>query len=103
MWKWEKRDAKWTKPPYQLNGSKASSDKPSTWTTFEKAYKSYSNGGGWDGIGFMLDDGYAGFDWDDCIIGDGDGTIETDILKHIRMLDSYTEISPSRKRAKNTW
>jgi putative DNA primase/helicase len=35
LWKWEQRDKRWTKPPYQLSGDPAKSNDPATWSTFQ--------------------------------------------------------------------
>ena len=55
LWKWGKRNGKWTKPPYQTNGDFAKSDDPGTWSAFDEIYRAYKRGK-FDGIGFMLGD-----------------------------------------------
>jgi len=65
-WKYELRDNKWTKPPYEVNGRVyAKSSDTSTWGKFEDALKTYKNGRV-DGIGIMLavDTGIVGVDLD---------------------------------------
>src|SRR5215469_16982811 len=44
------------------------------------------------GIGFILGDGYAGVDIDDCIV---DGALSPEAQEIVDLLDSYCEISPS--------
>jgi putative DNA primase/helicase len=60
----KKGKGKWSKVPYQSNGRKASSTDAKTWTPFETAVGAYRSGG-FDGIGFVLGDGWAGVDLDD--------------------------------------
>src|SRR5262249_48044089 len=60
---------KWTKVPISaITLGNAKSNEPETWATLEAAlhqYKEPSNN--LDGIGFMLGDGWAGIDLDDCL------------------------------------
>lgn len=92
-WKYKLRAGKWTKPPYQTNGSFADSTNPKTWATFAKVVAAYK-GGKWAGIGIALNaDGLAGIDLDDCI--DPHGKIEPWAQKIVHDFDSYTEVSPS--------
>ncbi len=94
VWRFEERDGKRTKPPYQITGRPASHSDPSTWTTFQRALTAYHSGG-WDGIGFVLsdEDPLAGIDLDHCITDDGE--VEGWALEIIERVNSYTEISPS--------
>jgi primase-polymerase (primpol)-like protein len=83
---WQQSDGKadrWTKLPRQTNGRAAKSDNPSTWTTFVDAYAAYRRGG-FDGVGFMLGDGWAGIDLDDILSG-----------PIVDRLSCYVETSPS--------
>jgi hypothetical protein len=68
LWRWELNDkrTKWTKVPYQANGSKASSIDPQTWASYAKITAAF-RGGGFDGIGFALSGDIAALDVDDCI------------------------------------
>jgi hypothetical protein len=85
-WNWAKRDGKWSKPP------NAMSNLPETWTTYEEVVASYQSFL-CDGIGFMLGDGWAGVDLDDCRNSDGElSPVAQDV---IATLDAYTEISPT--------
>ena len=102
VWRWEKRDGRWSKPPRQAtNPSRyAKSTDPGTWGTADQALAAY-----WrksnrhrdaDGVGFVLspDDPYAGIDLDH--VRDPDtGKIEPWALDIVRNLDSYSEVSPS--------
>lgn len=84
VWKEGKGDkpGKWDKPPFIVNSATgANTSDPQTWRTFDEAIAAYANGKA-DGIGFVLGDGWVGFDSDD-------GASYADIL------DTYTERSPS--------
>ena len=97
-WKWEKRNGKPTKPPYDAKtGKRASHSNPETWGTFEQAFASYnSTDSTFDGIGFVFsaEDPFCGIDLDDCIDAVS-GTIEPWASKIITDFNSYTEVSPS--------
>jgi putative DNA primase/helicase len=91
LWRYEERDGKPTKVPYQpaSPNRKASTTDPSTWGTFEDAIAAEA-----EGVGFVFtpDDPFAGVDLDDCVT---DGVIHPDALALVRQLDSYTELNPS--------
>src|SRR5215471_10384304 len=91
MWRRALRAGKETKVPYQLNGNMAAVDRPETWTSFLAAEAELANGGGFDGIGFVLttEDPYVGVDLD------GDPMKSEDALITIFRLSSYMERSPS--------
>jgi len=94
VWRWEKRNGKLTKPPYQPNGSRAKSNDPKTWGSFEAVIAAFESGQ-FNGVGFVLtaDDPYAMADLDHCL--DSEGKLEVwagEIVDHLR---SYTEITPS--------
>ena len=96
VWKWEERDGKRTKPPYDpKTGRRASHSDPSTWGTFEDAVKALDKS--FDGIGFVFTENnpFCGIDLDDCR-DPVSGKIATWALKIIKDFDSYTEISPSK-------
>jgi hypothetical protein len=59
--------------------------------TFEEARAALA-AGGYTGLGFALGDGWAGLDFDDCIVN---GTIEPWIETLVGVFKSYAEISPS--------
>jgi primase-polymerase (primpol)-like protein len=83
-----------TKVPYQVNGCKASTTNPAHWSTFGVASNTFNNGGGYDGIGFVLNnDEFVGIDLDHCV--DDDGNVEPWAQAVADSIDSYTEISPS--------
>lgn len=96
LWRYEERDGKPTKPPYQSDGRHASHTDPSTWGELPRILKRYQRGG-WDGIGFVLSDydPLGGIDLDHCIAETGE--IEPWAQAIIERIDSYTEISPSGK------
>ena len=74
-------------------GKPARVNDPSTWGSFEQAVSAYQ-GSGYSGIGFVFtkNDPYVGIDFDDCF---NDETLAPTVLKFVRKLNSYTEISPS--------
>lgn len=88
-------DGEPTKRPYRANDHefKAKPNDHATWSSFEDALASYS-ANGFDGIGFMLGDGWAGVDLDDCI-DPITGVIAPEAERIVALLNSYTEISPS--------
>lgn len=93
VWRYEIRDGKKTKPPYQPNGRPADSTDPETWSTFDDAKDAYFKGG-WDGIGVCLEgSGYVGIDLDH--IKDGIGGIKQSVIEVVEKLNSYTEMTPS--------
>jgi len=94
-WKWEERNGKRTKPPYDpKTGNRASHSDPSTWGTFIQAVKGLDNG--FDGIGFVFteSDPFCGIDLDKCI-DPTSGEVATWAVKLVKDFGSYTEVSPS--------
>lgn len=88
LWRyqWRTKEQKWTKPPYQANGAKASTTNADTWTNFATVKAAYEDcATDFDGIGFVFNDDYIGTDWDNNI------HIETLLTK----INSYAEYSPS--------
>lgn len=87
VWKlfWAEKRGKWTKVPFIATSpaQRASSTDPKTWHAFDHAVAAYEQGK-CDGIGFVLGDGWTGFD--------ADGT---DATEHLRLLNTYSERSPS--------
>src|SRR5690606_7639303 len=101
LWMWEcSRDRKggvrWTKVPLSAAGGPGKSNDPSTWSSFEVAFRAYVKGNH-DGIGFVFTDSpFSGVDFDDCL--DDRQQLKPDHIAGmgLEMLDSYTEVSPSR-------
>ena len=83
VWSYTQRDGKWTKPPYIATApaQPADSTDPTTWRSFADAQGAYEDGK-CDGIGFVLGDGYVGFD--------ADGN---DAPEHVELLNTYAERS----------
>jgi hypothetical protein len=94
VWRMEQADGrdKPTKVPYNARGGAASSTDPATWSTYEVATTTAQNGGGFNGVGFVLGDRFAGIDLDHCVV---DGVIAPWALDIIEYVDSYTELSPT--------
>ena len=98
-WSWEWRadrggSGKWTKPPLRPDGTGyAKSDDPATWGTFGDALALVERGRA-DGVGFVLGDGWAGADFDDCRDPDT-GDLDPGAERLLRLLPSYAEVSPS--------
>ena len=95
LWRFETRNNKPTKVPYQVDGEMAQANNRSTWSTFATAVKFYLEGD-YDGIGFVFSrqDNYIGIDIDKCVIDGKTNAFSTEIID---TLDSYTEFSPSGK------
>ena len=93
VWRRENRGGKPTKVPYNpLNGRRAETDDPSTFSTFEIADEAYMTYGSYDGVGIRVSNGYSAIDIDHCIT---DGEL-SDLAKDIcKKINSYTEKSPS--------
>jgi putative DNA primase/helicase len=78
-------------------GEFASTALPSTWGTLQEAEQLFESNPDVIGLGFMLSvsDPYVGIDLDNCV--DSDGVIEPWAAEDIDCLDSYTELSPSKR------
>jgi putative DNA primase/helicase len=63
LWRYALKCARWTKLPYQFGGSMAKSNAPETWCNFDRAVSALARGC-FDGLGFVLGDGWAGVDID---------------------------------------
>jgi len=92
LWKYELKDNRWTKVPYQINNDRADSTNPATWCSYDQAVEAY-NTGNFDGIGFAIGD--SGLT---CIDIDHENVWPKDSLK--QLLDGlngkyYKESSPS--------
>jgi len=99
VWRYEKRDGGYAKPPYQIHENKikrANIKDPTTWNDYESLkdiYKDY----GMNGLGFCLDDSFnvVALDIDDCL--DNNGSLNDIAHKVVDLLKIYWEISPSGK------
>lgn len=94
---------KWNKVPFQINGSFARVNEPASWTNFPAACRAYleshdTNSGiaPFHGVGFTLtrENGIVGIDMDDAI-NPATGTIKSQAIAVIELLNSYAEVSPS--------
>src|SRR5262245_1268583 len=68
-WKFELRDGRWTKPPFQVDGQRyAKANDPETWGSFEDALSAYE-WGTVDGVGFepTVELGLVFVDLDHCV------------------------------------
>ena len=93
-WSKEQRDGKPTKIPYQVDGRKAQSNNPQTWTGYQTVCDHRDH---FSGIGFMFsaDDPYCGIDLDNCL--DAQGKLKAWAKPIVDRLKSvgYGERSPS--------
>jgi putative DNA primase/helicase len=90
----------WTSNRIPINPTKikypyAKVNDPNTWGTYDEAFWAY-NDRDLLGIGFVFteDDPYVGIDIDKCR-NPLDGTLTKESMMIIRLLNSYTEVSPS--------
>jgi primase-polymerase (primpol)-like protein len=83
-WRYWWNGKKWTKPLFMATNpaQHASSTDPTTWSSFAETIAAYEQGA-FDGIGFVLGDGWVGFDAD-----------EIDATEYINILKTYSERSP---------
>ena len=95
LWRWEEREGKWTKPPFQPHGAYANSGDPRTWVSFSRAVDA-SNEGGFSGVGIVLtkEDDLVGVDLDHCL-DPTSGEMDSWAKHIVDHLDSYTEITPT--------
>ncbi len=89
LWKYEERNGRMTKVPYQTNGRKASSADKNTFSDFRLAVNAMD---GYDGIGMGAFDDFCMVDIDHCVFGGKMTQMAEDIVER---MDSYTEFSPS--------
>lgn len=93
VWRPLERNGRITKPPISpLTGKFADTTDPSTWGTFNQALRAVATGKV-AGLGFVFspDDPFCGVDLDHVL----NPEIDPQALKAVRLLDSYTELSPS--------
>lgn len=98
MWKYITINDRKTKVPFTTNGHQASTTKASTWTSYMSAVLALENDKDthahhFDGIGVCFDGSFTGVDIDHCV---EDGIVNDVAKDVIAMLDSYTELSPSK-------
>jgi hypothetical protein len=92
MWKFEIKNDKQTKVPYQPNRQNARSNNPDTWVSYSEAISSIA---AFDGIGFcLLNSNLAAFDIDDCRDATT-GVIHNWATELVTKANSYTEITVS--------
>ncbi|CAN0620209.1 conserved protein of unknown function [Burkholderia multivorans] len=93
VWRWEKINGRWTKPPYQVNGRDyAKTNNPETWNTFDAIHSAYQDGS-FDGVGLVIRGDMIGIDLDHVV---HDGHIEPWAQEIIdKFHGAYIEISPS--------
>jgi putative DNA primase/helicase len=98
VWRLENKNGKATKVPYSSQPAQpASTNDPTTWSSFEEAQNAL-NEGGLNGIGFVFkaEDPYVGIDLDKCRHPET-GQVEPWATQIIADLGSCTEISQSGK------
>ena len=89
LWKYEERNGRMTKVPYQTNGKRASSADKNTFSDFRMIIDAMD---GYDGIGMGAFDDFCMVNIDHCVSGGKLTQMAEDIVEK---MDSYTEISPS--------
>lgn len=91
-WRYEERNGKKTKVPYQANtGLRARSNDPSCFVSYETAVQS----DGYDGIGIGIFDGICAIDLDHCV--SENSCYNKMAAEIVALMHSYTEYSPSGK------
>ena len=101
LWRYVNRpgENKPTKVPFTIGGKCAESNNPATWTTFEAAAAALAaSSGRYEGLGFMLGDGYVGVDLDDSLRPDR--SLKAWAAPIFRRLPTYWEVSPSGQGVK---
>ena len=91
LWKYEDRDGRRTKMPYDPNRpqDRAKSNDPATFAPMDTAA---ARANGFDGLGIGIFDSIAGIDIDHCM---KDGKLSAMAADIVETMDAYTEISPS--------
>lgn len=98
-WRYETRRGKETKPPMRLDWDKhADITDPNNWGSYEQASEAAIRFG-YDGVGFVLANGYAGIDLDN-VRNWETGEILPGAQEIIKEVDGYAEISPSKTGVK---
>src|SRR6516162_1121673 len=84
---------KWTKVPYRVDGrTKAATDNPRTWGTFEQACAVSPADAQGIGYVFSAEDPFTGVDLDKCVDA---GEIHPAASEILEALGGYREVSPS--------
>ncbi len=84
---------KWDKVPKTATGKNASSTNAGTWDTFDAVFAAYQSGR-FDGIGFVLGDGFAGIDQDD-VRTPTTGELIPWAVELLTAAGTYADVSPS--------
>lgn len=93
-WRYENRDGKPTKVPYQPSGVHAKSNDPATWSNYEDV----AGRGGFVGFVFAADGEFFGIDLDECLIAGELAPWAGEIVE--RFPAAYVEVSPSGRGLK---
>ena len=93
LWTSERKgkDGELTKVPRQISGSKAATDSPNTWTNYQKALQFADK---YDGLGYILCDGYIGIDLDHCWDPESSSFTDPIFEEVLKNLGGYKEYSP---------
>lgn len=89
LWKYEMRNGRKTKVPYQTNGKRADSSNKACFSDFDTVANLTQS---YDGIGMGMFRPFVAVDIDHCVDGGKLSDMATDIVE---TLNSYTEYSPS--------
>lgn len=89
LWKYEMRNGRKTKVPYQTNGKRADSSNKACFSDFDTVANLTQS---YDGIGMGMFQPFVAVDIDHCVDGGKLSDMATDIVE---TLNSYTEYSPS--------
>lgn len=89
LWKYEMRNGRKTKVPYQTNGKRADSSNKACFSDFDTVANLTQS---YDGIGMGMFQPFVAVDIDHCVDGGKLSDMTTDIVE---TLNSYTEYSPS--------
>ena len=96
-WRYEDRDGKRTKVPYQSPTARASATDPATWLSHADATALIAaHHGEFNGVGFVVSaaDPYCGIDLDDCRDPQTE-TLTPEAAAIVARFNSYTEVTPS--------
>lgn len=100
LWRFETRDGKPTKLPFQCSGKCAESDNEATWSDFASVERRYQKPG-YDGIGFMFakGGGLCGVDLDGCR-DKVTGAVSDWAREILLAFGTYAEVSPTETGVK---